>query len=74
MNFALQLAKNGVTGVKVDVARFGNNPEQVAKKLLLRDASPQTRVAIQKAIVQQKQKSPAVVAGLVLGSPDFQRR
>ena len=74
MNFALQLAKNGVSGVKVDVARFGNNPEQVAKRLLLRDASPQTRAAIQKAIVQQKQNSPALVAGLVLGSPDFQRR
>src|SRR5215472_7115178 len=25
MNFALQLAKNGVAGVKVDAARFGNN-------------------------------------------------
>ena len=74
MNFALQLAKNGVAGVKVDVARFGNNPELVAKKLLLRDASPQTRAAIQKAIVQEKQKSPALIAGLVLGSPDFQRR
>ena len=74
MNFALQLAKSGVQGVKVDVDRFGNNPEVAAKLLLLRTESPQTRAAIQKAIVEQKQKSPALVAGLIIGSPDFQKR
>jgi uncharacterized protein (DUF1800 family) len=74
MNFALQLAKNGVPGVKVDVSRFGNDPVAVAKTLLLRNASPQTRTAIQKALEDKKQKTPALVAGLVIGSPDFQRR
>ncbi len=74
MNFALQLAKNGVAGVKVDVRRFGNNPETVAKTLMFRSASPQTRAAINKALEDRKQKTPALVAGLVLGSPDFQRR
>jgi uncharacterized protein (DUF1800 family) len=74
MNFALQLAKNGVPGVKVDVSRFGNDPVAVAKTLLLRNASPQTRAAIQKALEDKKQKTPALVAGLVIGSPDFQRR
>jgi len=74
MNFALQLAKNGVAGVKVDATRFGNNPEVVARILLLRNASPQTRAALQRAMREQKQKTPALVAGLVLGSPDFQRR
>jgi uncharacterized protein (DUF1800 family) len=74
MNFALQLAQNRLPGVKVDVSRFGNDPFEVAKALLFRNASPQTRAAIQKALEQQKQKTPALVAGLVIGSPDFQRR
>ena len=74
MNFALQLAKNGFAGVKVDTRRFGNNPEMVAKTLMYRSASPQTRAALNKALLDQKQKTPAVVAGLVIGSPDFQRR
>jgi uncharacterized protein (DUF1800 family) len=74
MNFALQLAKNGVEGVKVDIRRFGNNPEAVAKTLMYRSASSQTRSAINKALKDQKQKTPALVAGLVIGSPDFQRR
>jgi len=74
MNFALQLARNGVPGVKVDAARFGSDPLQVAKVLLFRNATPQTRAAIDKALEAQKQKTPAMVAGLVIGSPDFQRR
>jgi uncharacterized protein (DUF1800 family) len=74
MNFALQLARNGVPGVKVDATRFGNDPLQVAKVLLFRNATPQTRAAIDKALEAQKQKTPAMVAGLVIGSPDFQRR
>jgi uncharacterized protein (DUF1800 family) len=74
MNFALQLARNGVPGIKVDVSRFGNDPVVVAKTLLFRSSSPQTRAAIDKALEDQKQKTPALVAGLVIGSPDFQRR
>ncbi len=74
MNFALQLAKNAVLGAKVDVRRFGDNPDVVAKTLMARSASPQTRAAIQKALLEQKQKTPGLVAGLVIGSPDFQRR
>ena len=43
------------------------------------DATPATKDAIVKALADQKSKdpkaaSPAMVAGLVLGSPDFQRR
>jgi uncharacterized protein (DUF1800 family) len=74
MNFALQLAQNRVAGVKVDLAGFGNDPEAVAKTLTYRTASPQTRAAINKALEERKQKTPALVAGLVIGSPDFQRR
>jgi len=74
MNFAMQLAQNRIPGVKIDAARFGGDPIIAAKALLCRNASPQTAAAIHKALEEQKQKTPALVAGLVIGSPDFQRR
>jgi len=74
MNFALKLTKNGVPGVKVDVTRFDTHPEKAERALLLRNATPQTRSAIHKALAQEKKQTPELVAGLVIGSPDFQRR
>jgi len=74
MNFALQLAQNRVQGAKVDLSGFGDDPQEVAKTLTYRTASPQTRAAINKALEDKKQKSPGLVAGLVIGSPDFQKR
>jgi len=74
MNFALQLAQNHVESVKVDVSRFGNDPNEIAKMLMFRAMSPQTRAAIDKALEDKKQKNPALVAALVIGSPDFQKR
>jgi uncharacterized protein (DUF1800 family) len=73
MNFALLLAQNHVESVKVDVSRFGNDPAEVAKALMFRAMSPQTREAIDKTL-GDKQKNPALVAALVIGSPDFQKR
>jgi len=77
MNFALALAQNKVAGVKVDAARFSTDPKEIARILLFRDLSVPTQTAIAKALdEQQKDKapSPAMVAGLVIGSPEFQRR
>jgi uncharacterized protein (DUF1800 family) len=74
MNFALQLAQNHVESVKVDVARFGDDPSEVAKALMFRAMSPETRAAIDQALQDKKQKNPALVAALVIGSPDFQKR
>jgi len=79
MNFALALARNNVAGVRIDPARFGpQSPDEIARELLARDASDQTRAAIDKALAGlQQNKKPAdgqLIAGLVLGSPDFQRR
>src|ERR1700677_1508090 len=74
MNFALQLAQSDVTSVKVDVARFGGDPSEVAKALMFRAMSPETRAAIDRALQDNKQKNPALVAALVIGSPDFQKR
>jgi uncharacterized protein (DUF1800 family) len=74
MNFALQLAQDHVESVKVDVSRFGDDPSAVAKILMFRAMSPQTRAAIDKALEDKKQKNPGLVAALVIGSPDFQKR
>ncbi len=79
MNFALALAQNRVPGTKVDDSRFVEDPQKAAKLLLATDAAPQTREAIVKALAEQKEKNsnasaPALVTGLLMGSPDFQRR
>jgi uncharacterized protein (DUF1800 family) len=79
MNFALSLTQNKVQGVRVDTARFVDDPVETARQVLFTDASPETRDAIAKALLDQKDKNPgastpALVAGLVIGSPDFQRR
>jgi len=74
MNFALQLAENHVPGVKVDARQISDQPAAAARTLLGRNPSPQTQAGIQKALTEQKQKTPGLVAGLVIGSPDFQRR
>ena len=90
MNFALQLAQNRVPGVKVDTKQFGDKlgpksvpaskvvaPATVAQHILFSPPSPQTLTAIDKALAtqtDQKGPTPAMVAGLVIGSPEFQRR
>jgi uncharacterized protein (DUF1800 family) len=76
MNFALLLAHNRVPGVKVDLSKWQpQNP------------SEQTRAAVQKMLADpelQKQLAshakagppqiPGLIAGLTLGSPEFQHR
>jgi uncharacterized protein (DUF1800 family) len=79
MNFALSLMQNKVQGVHVDAGRFVEDPVETARQVLFTDATPQTRDAIANALANEKTKNPgastsAVVAGLVIGSPDFQRR
>jgi uncharacterized protein (DUF1800 family) len=80
MNFALALTQNKVAGVKVDTASFSTDPAQIAQTLLYRDLSSATQAAIGKALAEQKDKTPpspvsgAMVAGLLIGSPEFQRR
>ena len=74
MNFALQLAQNRIPGVKVDATKFDSDPAAIAKAVLFRDVTPQTKAALETAMNNQKTKTPAQIAGLVLGSPDFQRR
>jgi uncharacterized protein (DUF1800 family) len=73
MNFALALANNRVPGSKVDISRFENDSAPVARQILFQEPAQQTLDSIQKALAL-RESTPALVAGLVLGSPDFQRR
>ena len=70
MNFALNLAQNRVAGVKVDASKLPDDPVRMAHQLMAADISPQTKASIEK----NPKQTPAVLAGLVLGSPEFQRR
>src|SRR5258708_22688746 len=79
MNFALNLAQNRVPGVKVDASRLPASPVEIARRLMSADVSPQTRASIENALKEQQaknpqQQTPALLAGLVVGSPDFHRR
>jgi uncharacterized protein (DUF1800 family) len=74
MNFGAAVAAGDVPGVSVDTSRWqGMDHASIAKALLGRDASKQTLDAIATGL-EGKNVSPAVVASLVLGSPDFERR
>lgn len=73
MNFALALADNRLPGSKVDTDRFADSTSAIARQLLFQEPSPQTLASIEKALAR-KEPTPALEAGLVLGSPDFQRR
>jgi uncharacterized protein (DUF1800 family) len=72
MNFAQVLAANTIAGVRVDLGRLDHTQAQdrlrVANALLPSGVSRQTRAAIANA------SSSSQVVGLMLGSPDFQRR
>ncbi len=72
MNFALALTSNQLRGVKVDAGKFEGDPTHVAQALLLTPPTAQTKEAIDRGLAEKKE--PSVLAGLVLGSPEFQRR
>jgi uncharacterized protein (DUF1800 family) len=71
MNFALSLAQNKVPGSKLDASLFSGSPSDIARQVLFTDARPETLAAIEK---QAQAATNAPVVGLMLGSPDFQRR
>jgi uncharacterized protein (DUF1800 family) len=74
MNFSATLAAGKVPGVTVDPERLAGKDEATLERDLLgREASPQTRAAIDKDLEGMNPK-PGLIASLVLGSPDFQRR
>ncbi len=77
MNFGLALASNKVAGVKVDLPPGAAT--QLEDRLLMTELPPAARAAIDAGVAQQmaQPNAPpqnALVAGLTLGSPEFQRR
>jgi uncharacterized protein (DUF1800 family) len=74
LNFAASLVSGQLPGVAVDVSRWkGMDSATIARALLGREASRQTLDAIS-AGLEGKDPSPAVIASLILASPDFERR
>ena len=85
MNFALDLAQNRVPGIKVDASAFEADIPGIARRILFREPSPESQAAIDRALAAPAENKtgdkkpspaprPAMIAGIVLGSPDFQRR
>jgi uncharacterized protein (DUF1800 family) len=76
MNFALALTQGKLAGVTVAQEKLGPNPDPMAlaKTLVPAPLSAITRDTILKALEAQTDQQPALVAGLLLGSPEFQRR
>jgi uncharacterized protein (DUF1800 family) len=74
INFAVALGAGQVPGVKLDTARFADkDTAYIAHDLLHRDPSPQTLAAIEKGN-EDKPATPGATVGLVISSPEFQRR
>ena len=74
MNFAVALTSNRLRGVRVDLKEVLGDPSDLSKAVnvfLDGQMSPETRGSIEK---QLKEDQNVSVAGLVLGSPEFQRR
>jgi uncharacterized protein (DUF1800 family) len=76
MNFANNLAQGKVIGVKVDRAQFDGDPATIERRLLLTEPSADAKAAIEAGLAERNLVGQAgpLVAGLTLGSPDFQRR
>jgi uncharacterized protein (DUF1800 family) len=74
VNFGTALASGQIAGVKLDVSRWdGNPPAAVVREVLGRDASPQMQAAID-AGLESKEPASRLLLGLIISSPDFQRR
>jgi uncharacterized protein (DUF1800 family) len=73
LNFAQALATNKLPGTRVDASRFGETLEEVAAALLQTRLSESSRAVIETELGDSP-VTPDVLAALVLGSPEFQRR
>jgi uncharacterized protein (DUF1800 family) len=81
MNFSLALAAGRMKGVTVDpqravgqesMAQPSSALDRFTQVLLAGDISPKTKETVEKEMGSTP--NPAVIAGLLLGSPEFQRR
>ena len=79
LNFSLTLAHNRLAGITVDSPSWQTaaqkDPVAFARTILQRQPDPQTDVAITKTIATDPVPARAAdIAGVALGSPEFQRR
>jgi len=77
LNFALALAANRLPGVQSDVAALGSSVDELAVALTGGDLTRQTRDTIKARVPNDDSGENArvpVIAGLILGSPEFQRQ
>lgn len=73
MNAALNMAQGKMPGVQPNIPPDATL-EALEKAYLPAGISESTRTSIAKALDQQKTANPAAIAGLLLGSPEFQRK
>ena len=74
MNFATALTAGQIAGVKVDTGALASgDTRRAAAQLLGVEPSPATLAAIQKGF-DGKPPAPAVLATVLIASPDFQKR
>jgi uncharacterized protein (DUF1800 family) len=74
INFGTALASGQIAGVNLDATKLpANDPAAIARALLGTDPSPETTEAIQKGL-EGHEPTPRYIAGMVIGSPDFQKR
>jgi uncharacterized protein (DUF1800 family) len=76
MNFALALAQNKLPGAQSQIAS-STTREQLEAQLIPSGLSPSTREAIDNALKTDRSldtSTTGLIAGLLLGSPEFQRR
>jgi uncharacterized protein (DUF1800 family) len=72
MNFALALTGNKLPGVRVNPDRLDGDARSIARELLFAEPTAQTQQAIEKGLAEKK--DAAMLAALVIGAPEFQRR
>ena len=73
INFAQALAVNKLPGATIEAARLGHSVDEIAAALVPEPLSGSTVAAINQGMRELPEYSP-IVAALVLGSPEFQRR
>jgi uncharacterized protein (DUF1800 family) len=74
INFSSALMEDRVPGVRVSASRYvSKTPNKIALELLSSPPSEHVEAAITTGL-QGKTPTPAVIASLVIASPDFQRR
>jgi uncharacterized protein (DUF1800 family) len=74
INFGSAVTAGQIQGVKANLSRFNfKDAATVAGELLGVPPSPPTLAAIEKGL-QDKEASPSILAALIIGSPEFQRR